>query len=108
LELWFGGEARAWPLLGSAASSWPRHGRKLAGSATPEDAIDAGRASPRMIDLVIAVERRGARLNVATKRQMKSPSGAVAGLNRQAIRPARSAISFERTTAQPGLRWIDY
>src|ERR1700674_3578804 len=57
-------------------------------------------ASPRMIDLVIAVERRGARLNAATKRQMKSPSGAVAGLNRQASRPARGAFSFERTTAR--------
>jgi hypothetical protein len=57
-------------------------------------------ASPGIIGLVIAVERRGARLNVATKRQMKSPSGAVAGLSRQATRPARGAFSFERTTAR--------
>jgi hypothetical protein len=66
-------------------------------------------ASPGVIDLVIAVERRGARLNVATKRQMKSPSGAVAGLNRQAtLAGPRRILLRTDDGAQPGLRWIDH
>jgi len=99
LELWFGGEARAWALLGSAVALGPENGRKVAGSATPEDAIDAGRLTES--------DRPGHCRGTARCQAQRSKEaadevaiGAVAGLKRQATRPARGAFSFERTTTR--------
>ena len=108
LELWFGGEARARALLGSAVSSWPRHGRKLAGSATPEDAIDAGRlAENDRPGHCRGTARRQAQGSNETADEVAIGRGRRA---EQAGDPAGPRRILLRTDdgAQPGLRWIDY
>src|SRR5258705_126452 len=107
-ELWFGGEARARALLGSAVSSWPRHARKRARSATAEDAIDAGR---------LAENDRSGHCRGTVRRQAQrsneTPDEVAIGRGRRAEQagdPTGPRRILLRTDdgAQAGLRWIDY
>src|SRR5712664_1005899 len=92
----------------SAISSWPRNGRKLAGSASSEDAIDAGRltGSDRPGHCRGTARRQAQRSNetadeVAIGRGRRAePAGDPAG-------PWRNLLRTD-DGAQPGLRWIDY